>query len=139
MNLIAMLEETVRRYPDKTAVALDDRKLSFGKLDEASNKVANALLKMELSKGDRVVILLPNTPELAILYFGIVKAGGIVVPLDIRYKVAELVPLFDNCQPKVLISESSYLEPIAPVLPASPPPRPLAQVARRSLVPPRRH
>jgi len=80
VNLKEMLEETVRRYPDKTAISLDKRKLSFAELDEASNKVANALLKMGLRKGDRVTILLSNIPEYAAIYFGIVKTGAVAVP-----------------------------------------------------------
>ena len=117
MNLRVMLEETVRRYPDKTAVALDDRKLSFGELDEASNKVANALLKMGLSKGDRVAILLSNIPEYAAIYFGIVKTGAIAVPLDTRYTLSELASLFSNSQPRVVVSESPTLEPVVAALP----------------------
>ena len=104
MNLKVMLEETVRRYPDKTAIFLENRKLSFAELDEASNKVANTLLKMGLRKGDRVAILLSNIPEFAAIYFGIVKTGAIAVPLDNRYTLHELSSLLDNSQPRVLVS-----------------------------------
>ncbi len=117
MNLKVMLEETVRRYPDKTAISLENRKLSFAELDEASNKVANALLKMGLRKGDRVAILLSNIPEFAAIYFGIVKIGAIAVPLDNRYTLHELSSLLDNSQPRVLVSESPTLEPIVDALP----------------------
>ncbi|MFC2003761.1 class I adenylate-forming enzyme family protein [Chloroflexota bacterium] len=117
MNLGLILEETVRRYPNKTAVSLGERKLSFAELDEASNKIANALIKMGLRKGDRAAILLSNSPEFAAIYFGIVKIGATGVPLDTRYKVSELASLFDNCQPRVIISESPCLEPVVSALP----------------------
>lgn len=117
MNLKLLLEETVKHYGGKTAVVLGDRRLSYAELDEASNKVANALLKMGTGKGDRVAMLLANSPEFIIIYFGIVKTGGIAVPLDTRYKVGELASLFDDCQPRVLVAESPFLEPLVPALP----------------------
>ena len=86
MNLRLMLEEVAKQYGAKTAIALGDRRLSYAELDEASNRVANALLELGLSKGDRVAVLLSNSPEFAIIYFGIVKVGAIAVPLDTRYK-----------------------------------------------------
>jgi len=117
MNLKLMLEEAVRQYGGKTAVALGGRKLSYTELDEASNKVANALIKMGVEKGDRVALLLPNSPDFVAIYFGIVKSGGIAVPLDTRYKVDELASLCDNCRPKVLATESAFLEPLVSALP----------------------
>ncbi len=116
MNLKLMLEETVNRYAAKTAIVLGERRVSYAELDKDSNKVANALIKEGVRKGERVVILLPNIPEFVVVYFGIIKAGGIAVPLDIRYKVEELASLFDSCQPKVLVAESTFLEPLVPIL-----------------------
>ena len=116
MNLKLMLAETVRRYGEKTAIVLGDRRLSYAGLDDASNKIANALIKIGVNKGDRVAMLLPNSLEFVIIYFGIVKAGGIAVPLDTRYKVDELASLFDDCQPKVLLADSPFLKPLVPAL-----------------------
>jgi long-chain acyl-CoA synthetase len=113
-----MLEETVGRYRDKTAIALGECRLSYAELDEHSNRVANALIKMGVSKGDRVAMLLSNSLEFATIYFGIVKIGGIAVPLDTKYKLTELAALFNDSQPKVLVVESPLLEPIVPALPS---------------------
>ncbi len=117
MNLKLMLEGAARRYGGKTAIVLGEHRLSYTELDEASNRVANALIKMGVSKGDRVAMLLLNSPEFAVTYLGIVKIGAIAVPLDVKYKVDELASLFDNSKPKVLVSESPYLELLIPVLP----------------------
>jgi len=117
MSLKLILEEAAGRYGKKTAIVLGDRRLSYAELDEASNKVANSLIRMGLNKGDSVAMLLSNSLEFAIIYFGIVKAGGIAVSLDIKYKVDELASLFDNCQPKVMVAESPTLEPLVPALP----------------------
>jgi long-chain acyl-CoA synthetase len=117
MNLKLMLERAVKRYGKKTAVAMGDSRLSYAQLDEASNKIANALIGMGVGKGDRVAMLLSNSPEFVTTYLGVVKIGGIAVPLDTKYKPAELVSLFDDAQPRVLVAESSLLKPIAQSLP----------------------
>ncbi len=117
MNLKLMLERTAERHSKKTAIALGNHRLSYAELDEASNKVANALIKMGVNKGDRVAMLLPNNQEFVITYFGIVKTGSIAAPLDTKYKIDELASLFDNCQPKALVTENPFLEPLVPALP----------------------
>ena len=117
MHLKPMLEKAARRYGKKTAILVGDHRLSYAELDKASNKIANTLLKIGVNKGDRVAMLLPNSPEFVIIYFGIVKAGAIAVPLDTRYKVGELASLFTSCQPKVLVADSPSLEPLVPALP----------------------
>jgi len=116
-NLRLMLEEVAKNYGAKTAVVSGERRLSYAELDEASNKVANALMGVGVGRGDRVAMLLTNSPEFVIIYFGIVKIGGIAVPLDVKYKIDELASLFDDSQPKVLVAESPLLELLAPALP----------------------
>ena len=116
MTLKQMLEEAVKRYAGKTVIVMGERKLSYAELDEASNKVANALVGMGLGKGDRVALLLANSPEFVAIYFGVVKMGGIAVLLDPKYKLTELVSLCDDSQPRVLVTESPCLEQLVPVL-----------------------
>jgi long-chain acyl-CoA synthetase len=116
MNLKVILEETVNRYAGKTAIVSGQQRISYAEVDEASNKVANALIKIGVKKGDRVATLISNSPEFVATYFGIIKAGGIAVPLDVRYKVNELACLFGNCQPVVLVAESELIEPLIPAL-----------------------
>jgi long-chain acyl-CoA synthetase len=116
MSLKRMLEETVARYGGKAAIVSGDCRLSYTELDEASNKVANALIGLGVNKGDRVAMLLSNSPEFVIIYFGITKIGAIAVPLDTKYKINELSSIFDNCLPKILVAEDSILEPLIPDL-----------------------
>ena len=116
MNIRLMLEETANQYSGKTAIVFGERRVSYAELDETSNKIANTLIKIGIRKGDRVATLLTNSPEFVAVYFGIIKTGAIAVPLDMEYKIAELQSLFGNCQPKVLVAESSALEPLIPAL-----------------------
>ena len=117
MDLKAMLEEVARRYGEKTAIVSGDCRLSYAELDEASNKVANALIKMGLSKGDHVAMLLTNSPEFVVIYFGVTKIGAVAVPLDTKYKADELTSLFDDSQPRVLVTEGPFLKLLVPALP----------------------
>ena len=116
MNLKLMLEEAASRYGEKTAIVLGNRRLSYTELDEASNKVANVLTEIGVNKGDRVAILLANSPEYVATYFGIAKTGAIAAPLDTKYKLDELSSLFNDFLPKVLVTESPTMEPLIPVL-----------------------
>jgi long-chain acyl-CoA synthetase len=116
MNLRLLLETAAKRYGNKTAVAMDEHRLSYAQLDEASNKIANALLGMGVKKGERVAMLLNNSPEFAAIYFGVVKIGGVAVPLDTKYKLAELTSLFNDCQPRAVVAESPFLATLVPSL-----------------------
>jgi len=117
MNLKEMLWEAAKRYKHKIAIIFGKLRLSYLDLEDLSNKLANTLVNLGIRKGDRVAILLTNCPEFVISYFGIIKTGAIAVPLDTKYKPKELAILFNNCKPKILVSDDTFLEPLASVLP----------------------
>jgi long-chain acyl-CoA synthetase len=115
-NLKLMLDDTVKRYGAKTAIVFGECRLSYVELDEASKRVSSALLKMGVGKGDLVAMLLSNRPEFVTMYFGIVNIGAVAVPLDTKYKFAELASIIGDCQPKFLVTEDATLELILSVL-----------------------
>jgi long-chain acyl-CoA synthetase len=117
MNLKSMLENSAVRFADKTAIIMGERRVSFARLEEDSNRVAHALIKMGIKKGDRVAMIQASNPEFVSIFFGIMKAGGIAVPLDSRYVADELVSLFNDCRPRVLVIENPPLESLLPALP----------------------
>lgn len=90
LNLASVLEQSTVRNPGKVAVILDDFKLTYAELNGAANKVANALRAMGVQPGDKVAIMLPNTPHFPICYYGILKAGCTVVPLNVLFKRNEV-------------------------------------------------
>ncbi len=116
MNLKLILERAAARFGSKTAIVTGQRRVSFAELEEASNKVAGALIRKGVKKGDRIATLQSSNPEFVTVFFGIIKAGGIAVPLDSRYITDELARIFDDCQPKVLVAESRPLEALLPSL-----------------------
>jgi long-chain acyl-CoA synthetase len=112
-----MLAAAARRCGDKTAITMGGRRVSFAELEADSNRVARALMKMGIKKGDRVATIQSSNPEFVSIFFGILKAGGTAVPLDARYVPDELESLFDDCRPGVLVIEDPPLESLRPALP----------------------
>jgi long-chain acyl-CoA synthetase len=90
LNLAIVLEGTARELPDRPAVRQGNTTLTYSQLDAASSRVANALISAGLVKGDRIAVSCPNVPYFPIVYFGILKAGGVVVPLNILLTEREI-------------------------------------------------
>ncbi|MEA2272173.1 MAG: long-chain acyl-CoA synthetase, partial [Solirubrobacteraceae bacterium] len=80
MNLASILTESAQRDPDRVALRLDDVEVTYGALDEGSARVAAVLREKGVGEGDRVGIMLPNVPYFPIVYYGILRAGAVVVP-----------------------------------------------------------
>lgn len=120
MNIPQMLYKTVGEVPEKEAIVHGPRRITYRELDEASNRVANALMGLGLKKGDHVAILMSHTPDWMINYFGVVKAGGTTVLLNSMFKSRELDFLLRNSDSKMLITEKGFSEVLSPILPTLP-------------------
>ncbi|MHA1583182.1 MAG: AMP-binding protein, partial [Candidatus Baldrarchaeia archaeon] len=88
--LFELLRETARKYPDMVAYVFFGREVTFKELDDASDRFATALSEMDVKKGDKVALFLPNCPQFAIAYYGALKAGAIVTPMNPLYKPREV-------------------------------------------------
>ncbi len=116
MNLAATaLEYQAFRRPDKTAVIFGERSYSYARLNAEASQIANSLTSLGIGKGDRVCIWLPNCPEFITAFFGILKIGGIVVPMNILFKGREIEYLISNSGARVLITTASCLEMVRQV------------------------
>jgi long-chain acyl-CoA synthetase len=102
LNLAQILRETARKHPDHLAIVLDSFKFTYAQMDALSNQVASSLRAAGLKKGDRVGLMLPNVPQFPMAYFGILKAGGVVVPMNVLLKGPEVSFYLGD-------SESSFL------------------------------
>jgi long-chain acyl-CoA synthetase len=104
LNLALLLEQSSAREPDKLAVMLDEEQLTYADLDAAANRVAGALVQLGVQPGDKVALLLPNIPEFPICYYGILKAGAVVVPLNVLFKHSEIAYHLEDSDAVVLIA-----------------------------------
>jgi long-chain acyl-CoA synthetase len=88
--LYAFLENSARKYPDRTAVIFYGNRIPYSRLWDESLRLAEALRGLGLEKGDRVTMLLPNVPQFIIAYNGILAAGGVAVPINPLNPVEEI-------------------------------------------------
>jgi long-chain acyl-CoA synthetase len=90
VNLAANLTASAGVLGEKTSLKLDELELSYRALDTASARLAGLLAQRGVSAGDRVGLMLPNVPEFAIVYFGLLRAGAVVVPMNPLLKEREV-------------------------------------------------
>ena len=112
-NLAVMLRESARRAPAKTAVILGEARLSYAQLDELSDRLAANLTAAGLAIGDRVGLQLPNIPQFVIAYFGILKAGGVVVPMNVLLKAPEIAFQLEDSGARALITYGGFADEAA--------------------------
>jgi len=111
MNVGKVLRKTAARLPEKKAVLFGNRLITFNELDRAADRVAGFLRDQGVEKGDRVGIVFPNIPEFVMVYFGILRLGAVGVPLDIRLKGDELIPILEDAEIRaVFIPEDKFSE-----------------------------
>lgn len=109
-----LIDESNNKYPDKTAVTFSKNNYTFKDLTLRSNKFANYLQSIGVKRGDRVVILLGNTIETVISFWGILKAGAVVVPLGIELKSNKIEYILRDSGAAVLITHNdTFKENIA--------------------------
>ncbi len=90
LNLASMLTASAERAPDSPAIRLGEAELSYADLDDRSARLATLLHERGLATGDRIGIMLPNVPEFPISYYGVLRAGGVVVPMNVLLKRREI-------------------------------------------------
>ncbi|MCL2418638.1 MAG: AMP-binding protein, partial [Conexibacteraceae bacterium] len=90
MNLAQILTDAVSSDPERVAVKLDDFALNYGLLEQGAMRIAGMLSERGVVPGDRVALMLPNVPHFVVAYYGILRAGAIVVPLNVLNKRREV-------------------------------------------------
>jgi long-chain acyl-CoA synthetase len=100
------LEESARRYPDKVALIHEDVRAKYGEINNRANELARGLMGRGVAQGDRVVLLMENSLEYVIAYYGVLKSGAVAVPLSTDLKPDGLKPLLAELEPKAVISSS---------------------------------
>src|SRR5262245_12734985 len=106
-NLADAVARSARAYPDKVALRAGDRTLTWRELDGLVSRTAAGLLARGLARGDRVGLLLPNTPDFAVAYFAILRAGLVALPLNTAYTAAELGHQLDDSGAALVITDAA--------------------------------
>jgi long-chain acyl-CoA synthetase len=101
VNLAEILTRSAATHPDRPALRLDEAELTYAQLDEASARVAGLLRGQGVARGDRVGIMLPNVPYFALCYYGALRAGAVVVPMNVLLKAREVAFYLGDSEAKV--------------------------------------
>ncbi len=102
------LEEGARRVPGNVALVFQGKELTYAEVNKAADAVAAGLVANGFKKGDRAVIYMPNLPQFAIIYYGILKAGGIVIATNPLYTERELQHQLKDCAAETVFVLSRY-------------------------------
>lgn len=107
-SVVELLENTVRKYPDKVGFICGDWRLTFKEFDKTVNRIAAGLEKHGIKVGDHVAVLLGIQMEFPLSFFGLMKLGAIIVPLNTRFKGEELAYEINDSESKALIVDEEY-------------------------------
>jgi long-chain acyl-CoA synthetase len=90
LNLAILLDDSAREVPERTAIVCERTRLSYAQLNAAANQVANGLIQAGIQRGDKIALSCQNVPSFGIAYYGILKAGAVVLPMNTLLKPREI-------------------------------------------------
>jgi long-chain acyl-CoA synthetase len=105
-----LLHSAVRRFPLRTAIIFEGNRLTYRRLNHEANRFANTLLTFGIEKGDRVILFLPNLPQLVIAFYGTLKAGAVAVFTLPTTEPDELVRQIRDSGARILVTLTQYDE-----------------------------
>jgi long-chain acyl-CoA synthetase len=109
-NLARILIDAAEANADAIAVKLDDLEVSYGMLEEGSARMASILKEKGVKPGDRVGVMLPNVPYFPIAYYAVLRAGGVVVPMNVLLKGREVSFYLEDPGAEIVIAWGDFAE-----------------------------
>lgn len=110
VNIRHFIESKVEKKPDKPFLFFEDEVISYERFDQKINQVANGLLDIGVTKGDRICIMLPNVPEFLYTWFALMKIGAVMVPVNIAFQGSEAKFILNHSQAVGVIVDSKSLQ-----------------------------
>ena len=111
--LYHLLDETAAKHPANTCTNFFGRRLTYQQIKGLSDRFAASMRSLSIRKGDRVVLLLPNSPQFLVAYYGLLKAGAVIVPLNPLYTERELEFHLTDSGAEVAITIPLFLSKVA--------------------------
>jgi len=105
---LRFLERTLQVFPANPGVICGEKRFTYGEFGRRCGQLAQALISLGVNRGDRVAYLSFNTHKLLEGYYGVVQAGAIVMPLNVRLSLPELVAILNHAEPAVLFYEADF-------------------------------
>lgn len=115
-----LLRRSAKAHPDWPAVSFYGKQLSYRAVDDAADRFASALRRIGVKAGDRVGLLLPNTPHFVIAFFGVLRAGAVVAQTNPLYTPRELEVLWSDAGVETIVTLDLFWHNVAKALPQTP-------------------
>ena len=109
-TLIENLRRSAADHGEKSALRLGDAELTFAELERGSARVAGLLHARGMGPGDRVGLMLPNVPEFALAYYGVLRAGAVVVPMNVLLKQREVAHYLGDSQARLVLAWHAFAQ-----------------------------
>ena len=109
-TLQEILRETSKNHPQNTAIVFGRKKITYKQLDQVTDQVGAGLIELGLKQGERIALFLDNCPEFIICYYSILKAGGVVVPINYMFKMEEAKYILQDSEAVCLVTSRINIE-----------------------------
>ncbi len=111
--IIEKFQKVAQEVPNKDAIIFKDHKISFGQVENITNKLANGLRKIGLKSGDRIALMLPNLPHFVFSYYAVLKIGAIVSPINFLLEKDDIFHVLKNLKPHAIIFWAGFSDTIS--------------------------
>ena len=119
-TLAEIVGTAARRFGDRTALVVEDRSFTFNEVDQLANRLANGLTAMGIEAGDRITLYAPNSWEWLIAYYGALKTGAVINPINVMLTAEEVQFVVENCEAKAILAGADKGEALMDVKAATP-------------------
>ncbi|HEY9793962.1 MAG TPA: AMP-binding protein [Candidatus Obscuribacterales bacterium] len=112
-SVLDFIQERVEKFADRPALCIKEggawREMTYAELSAQAKNLSSYFIEVGIQSGDRVALLSEGKPEWGVAFFGAIRAGAIVVPLDVKLTEAELTNILSDCTPKVVLADSKHM------------------------------
>src|SRR4030066_1021488 len=108
VTLFGLLKESAQKYPDSPCTIFKGAKISYREMNDLTDQLAAGIAELGVKKGDRVGIFMPNTPQVVLTCFAILKAGGVVVSVNPLYSAREIKHQVNDAGIEVMFVMSNF-------------------------------
>lgn len=109
MTVGQIVRDSAARVPDRVALLFRDERITYADLDTRIDRAAGGIASLGVRKGDRVGVIVGNVPEFVVAYHAIVRAGGVMIPLNTMYTADEVGYILSDAEARVVIVGESFL------------------------------
>lgn len=113
-SVLDFMHSRSEKYSDSVAMSIKEgdrwREMTYGELSKRAIALCSYLIESGIKQGDRIALLSESKPEWGVAFFGSIRSGAIMVPLDIKLTETELTNILSDCNPRLLLADKKHLE-----------------------------